>query len=154
MTTAGALFVLAAPAAHASLDRILPTRSPLANHHKVALKHDSTPRGKTGGSASRTRTTPLYIYIPGPSVASSGTSANDCATSGNNCTDQQLCDIWGMNCDMVVSTPTTATPPAELASVDVVQTDAQPTEAPPVDVTASDNSSASDTSTDSSDGDC
>ena len=152
MITAGALFVLVAPAAQASLDRILPARAPLAKQHKVALKHHSTPKVKTGGTASRT--TPLYIYVPGPALASSGTSANDCATSGNNCTDQQLCDIWGMNCDLAVSTPTTAAPQVEVAPVGTVANDSSSTQSNTITSSTSDNSSTSNASTDSSGEDC
>jgi hypothetical protein len=40
--------------------------------------------------------TPRYIYIPGftpdPNAVPAG---DDCATSGSNCTPEQLCEIWG-----------------------------------------------------------
>jgi hypothetical protein len=37
-----------------------------------------------------------YIYIPGP--ASPTPYVADCATNGDGCTPEQLCDISGENC--------------------------------------------------------
>jgi hypothetical protein len=37
---------------------------------------------------------------PTPSVADWG---GDCASSGNNCTSQQLCDMWAVNCDFAAA---------------------------------------------------
>ena len=52
-----------------------------------------------------------YIYAPGP-VAGASTYAdpNECQDDGNNCTDQQLCQYWGENCDSAAAdTPALAT---------------------------------------------
>jgi hypothetical protein len=45
-------------------------------------------------------TTRLYIYAPGPigSGAVSGATGDSCETSGSDCTDEELCEFWGMNC--------------------------------------------------------
>jgi len=41
--------------------------------------------------------TPRYIYIPGfaPDPNATTTSYDDCAVSGNDCTGDQLCELWG-----------------------------------------------------------
>jgi len=54
---------------------------------------------------------PGYIYAPGP-VAGSSTfvDPNECQDNGDNCTDAQLCQYWGENCDsMAADTPAPAT---------------------------------------------
>ena len=118
--TVGAVFALAAPAAQASLDRTLPAKTSVATHHKIAAKHHSA----TAKQHKVTKSTgPLYIYFPGtPNQASIAPSPDDCVMTGNNCSDQQLCDIWGMNCDLTVApqtndpTPVDPAPPASTQS--------------------------------------
>ena len=96
LITTGAIFALAAPAAQANLERLLPAHQK-AVVHKVAKKQVAK---------KHVGTSPLYIVVPG-SLGGIATPADDCESSGNNCTDQQLCDLWAMNCDLVglVSTP-------------------------------------------------
>ena len=47
-------------------------------------------------------TTKLYIYSPGVSSPEVGSTddPNSCETSGSNCTDEQLCQFWGINCSL------------------------------------------------------
>ena len=97
---AGAMFALAAPAAQANLDRMLPTKAHFATHHKIVAKHHKV---------SKT-TSPRYIHFPGtPNQASSAPSQDDCVL-GDNCTVEQICAIWGMNCDLIESAPSTDQP--------------------------------------------
>ena len=42
-------------------------------------------------------TTPRYIYVPA-NAANTPVVVDDCENYGNNCSDQELCDIWGLNC--------------------------------------------------------
>jgi hypothetical protein len=137
MITTGALFALAAPAAQASLERILPSKQVLAAHHKIVAKKVSK---------SHAATTPLYIYVPGP--------ASQTPTTSTDPTDQELCDTYALNCDLAVSTPTNAAPQVEVAPVEVVANDSSSTQSDPVASSTSDTSSSSDPSMDSSDEDC
>ena len=96
LIVACALLAIAAPVASATSDRSLPVSAPnakvtkKAHHKKVAPKINLT--------------TPRVLIVvaqgPTPSVADWG---GDCATSGNNCTNQQLCDMWAMNCDLAAA---------------------------------------------------
>jgi len=89
---AGAALALAAPAANATFDQ---TVSAKARHGKVVhhkrLAHKLT-----------TKTTPrvliIITHLPTGTPVATG---DDCVQSANNCTDQQLCDLLGMNCDLV-----------------------------------------------------
>ena len=126
----GAILALTASAAQANLTRTLPTNQTFALHHKV-VTHKKVVAQKVTKKQS---TGPRYIYIPGP-VGQPSTPADDCPYSGNNCTDEQLCDIWGMNCDLLVisPSPTTVAAPTESApaasSTDTApSTDAAPAE--------------------------
>jgi len=143
--TTGALFALAAPAAQASLDRILPAKTQFATHHKIVAKNHKV-AAKTSTANHKADTGPLYIYVPGtPNQASSAPSADDCANTGNNCTNQQLCDIWGENCDLV-GAMTNSAPPVESAPV-VSSSGTDQSTAAPVNSSASAGSSAGDPST-------
>jgi len=73
-------------------------------HKKVVAKVTSHAKSTSGAKS----TGPIMII-----VKTSGTPApvtvDDCATSGNDCTPEQLCELWGMNCDQVQPVdPTTA----------------------------------------------
>ena len=106
--TAVAMFAIAAPAAQANLERILPTNTHFTTHHKIVAKHHRVSKS----------TSPRYIRFPGtPNQASSVPSQDDCVL-GDNCTVEQICAIWGMNCDTVASTPTPVAATAELPAVD------------------------------------
>ena len=137
MITTGALFALAAPAAQASLERILPAKQALAAHHKIVAKK---------AHKSHAATTPLYIFVPG--------AASQTPTTSTDPTDQELCETYAMNCDLVVSTPTIAAPQVEVAPVETLTNDSSSTQSDPVASSTSDTSSSSDPSMDSSDEDC
>ena len=96
LIVACAALAIAAPAANAMFDRSLPSKAPHAKITKNAHQKRLTPKIKP--------TTPRVLIIvaqgPTPSVADWG---GDCASSGNNCTNQQLCDLWSMNCDLAAA---------------------------------------------------
>ncbi len=135
----GAILALTASAAQANLDRMLPAKQTFGVHHKVAT-HKKVVAHKVAKNHS---TGPIYIHIPGPAGQPSA-STDDCLASGNNCTDEQLCEIWGMNCDVVNSTPANVAAPAESAP------EASSTSAVPSTDSAPTDSSTSSTSNDSS----
>jgi hypothetical protein len=93
-----AALALAAPAANAKFDSSSPSK---ALHAKV-LKH------KHAAPKIKTTTTPRVLIIVAPfSPSAQAPSADDCALYGNDCTNQQFCELWGMNCDLVAVTPMT-----------------------------------------------
>ena len=74
----------------------------------------------------------VYVYYPAPAQPqiSSNTGANDdCVNYQVNCTEEQNCQLWGVNCDRI-STTTNATPSA---GEDTSATDPAPA---PADTTA------------------
>jgi hypothetical protein len=107
---AGAATVFAAPIASAHETKLHTTPAV----HSVA-KSTKAHSKKVGKSAKHVKSTPtkvvtptppLYIYVPGyngPPIASDQTDA--CLGSIVNCTDEQLCEDWGENCDTVGSQP-------------------------------------------------
>jgi hypothetical protein len=60
---------------------------------------------------------PLYIFVPGPLPFMQPAPADDCDNSGNNCTAEQLCELWGENCDQVPPATTAADDSASDAAV-------------------------------------
>jgi hypothetical protein len=111
MALAGAAIVFAAPVANARMatyDRTVP-------QHKIA-KHVKTAKTKTAATTKATPRPPLCIYVPpftGTPTVSDGTDW--CESSMVDCTDQQLCEYWGMNCSTGGDQPSPAQP-AEPAS--------------------------------------
>jgi len=88
ITTTAAMFALIAPAAHASSGKSIP------RHH----------------AAKPAATRPRVIVVPPITITSAGVTSllaqsDDCQTSGNNCSPQELCDVWGINCDLVEVAP-------------------------------------------------
>ena len=96
LIVASAALAVAAPAANATFDRSLPASAPKAKIATKAHHKKVTPKVKL--------TTPRVLIIvaqgPTPGVADWG---GDCASSGNNCTNQQLCDMWAMSCDLAAA---------------------------------------------------
>ena len=89
---AGATLALAAPVANATFDQ---TVSAKVRHAKVVHHKRVAPKVTT-------KTTPRMIIIIMPaSPSAEAAPVDDCVVFGTNCTDQQLCDLWGMNCDLV-----------------------------------------------------
>jgi hypothetical protein len=73
------------------------------SHHAVTTAKSKTGKSKTAAKAAVPRP-PIYIYAPGPVQAPAGAVVDpttECTTYGNDCTDQQACEYWGMNCDQV-----------------------------------------------------
>jgi hypothetical protein len=132
----GAILALSASAASANLDRILPVKQTFAVHHK-GVTHKKVVKHKV---AKKQSTGPRYIHLPGPTTPPVP-YVGDCISSGNNCTDQQLCDIWGMNCDLVeTSTPSVAAPAAPTPDAGSAGT-APATDSAPANSVASDDNS-------------
>jgi hypothetical protein len=96
LIVACAALAAAAPAANATFDRSLPSKAAQAKVMKKVHHKRLVPKIKS--------TTPRVLIIvaqgPTPSVADVG---GDCASSGNNCTNQQLCDLWAMSCDLTAA---------------------------------------------------
>ena len=98
----GAAAVLAAPLASATADRSLPWDTPVKTGHQQ-LSKKLTGGSKTTGGKTKTgggRTYPVtYIYVPMPPASTiAPMPVDDCASSGHNCTPQELCALWGENC--------------------------------------------------------
>jgi len=119
----GAILALSASAAQANLDRILPVKQTFAVQHKI-VTHKKVVTHKVAKNQS---TGPRYIHLPGPSTPPAP-YVGECISSGNNCTDQQLCDIWGMNCDLVTNPALVAAPTA--TAPDAGSTSTAPDSAP------------------------
>ena len=135
---AAALVALVIPAAQATLDRSLPTKSSHAKVVKVAKHKVAVPAKTKGKTTGKGAGRPLIIIgTPVPGYVQPA-SADECVYSGNNCTDQQLCDIWGMNCDQVgtSSNDSTSSLPAPAAD------DSAGTATAPLAETSTDSSSA------------
>jgi hypothetical protein len=96
LIVACAVLAIAAPVANATFDRSLPVSAPNAKIAKKSHHKKVSPKIKS--------TTPRVLIIvaqgPTPGVAD---WSGDCATSANNCTNQQLCDMWAVNCDLATA---------------------------------------------------
>jgi len=100
ITLVAAMLALAAPVASASFDTVLPTKAPHAKktHHHGALQK-ATSKKSNGGVVVMIITAPplpagtQQIYDP----------QLDCESTGTNCTDAQLCDLWAVNCDLAAA---------------------------------------------------
>ena len=97
LALATAVVALAAPAANAKFDSSSPSK---ALHAKV-LKH------KHVAPKIKTKTPRVLIIVAQLSPSAQAPSGDNCVLYGNDCTDQQFCDLWGMNCDLVTSSSTT-----------------------------------------------
>lgn len=108
-TAACALLVATADAAGNRSVRHAGAAGNVAGHRIVKHK---TVAGKASKSAKKTTTVvkvkPVpsqsrivpYIYVPvPPNTAPPSVDPNGCVDSGTGCTDEQLCDFWGMNCN-------------------------------------------------------
>jgi hypothetical protein len=112
IVAAGALLALLAPAAaNAREVTKLYANAAASNVHGNHSVKSSTHRSSKKKSGSSSIVTPRYIYVPAPAAApSSYVDPNNCANSGNDCSDQQLCELWGESCDVQ--------PPADTTAVD------------------------------------
>jgi len=112
MVVAGAAIVFAAPIATASTAKShhsLPAHK-IAKHGKAGNGKSSTKIGKFLTPTPVAPRPPLYVYIPG----FTGTPFADpglidqCLTNGD-CTNMQLCDLWGENCSTAGTSSTDQT---------------------------------------------
>jgi hypothetical protein len=94
---ATATLALAAPVANAKFDSSMPSK---ALHAKVLKHKHVAPKVKTKTSSR------VLIIVASLSPSTQITPVDDCAISGVDCTNQQLCDLWAVNCDLVTVTPT------------------------------------------------
>ena len=94
---AAALVALVVPAAQASFDQYL---KPKASHAKIAKVTKVVSHKVTKPRVAKPSRPLIIIGIPTPGAVTPAV-ADECVYSGNNCTDQQLCDIWALNCDQV-----------------------------------------------------
>jgi hypothetical protein len=93
----------------------------LAVHKSHASKSGKASKHAAGESSKQSVGPVIYIHVPGPSTPPSAVvDPNECQDSGNNCTDQQACEFWGMNCDSISATAvqTPAQPAAPAAPPD------------------------------------
>jgi len=98
IVAAAAVVAFAVPAAQASFDQYL---KPKASHAKVAKVTKVGKLRVTNPSTSRGKSLPPIIVRVPPAGAVAPAVADECVYSGNNCTNEQLCDIWALNCDQV-----------------------------------------------------
>lgn len=138
MMVAGAAIVFAAPVASAHVatyDRTVPQQE--IAKHKVA-KHAKTAKAKTASTTKTAPRPPLYVYVPpftGTPSVSDGTDW--CESSMVDCTDQQLCEYWGMNCS------TGGDQPSPAQAVEPASSTTTPSEVPAISQLADDSQSAS-----------
>jgi hypothetical protein len=140
---AGTALALVAPTAHAATAKVLPAHKPAVHHTAKGAKSKDT-------SSSVRIVSPRFIYIAPQQPASSDPGVNDCQAYMVGCTDEQLCEIWGFNCDVTV-----------LPAIDVQAAPAEPSARQPSTETAGLVESTSNASTataaaadSSSDDDC
>src|SRR5579864_8970452 len=98
-----------------------------AAHKNHAVKTGKASKHAVGKSSKQSSSPVIYIKVPGPaSPPSAVVDPNECQDSGNNCTDQQACQYWGMNCDAIDSS-TVQAPSQPAAPAAVTTTDTTPT---------------------------
>jgi hypothetical protein len=71
-----------------------------ASAHPAVAKHGSSAsphRAYVAPFPSSPIVTPRYIYVPA-NAANPPVVSDTCQNVANNCTNQQLCEIWGQNC--------------------------------------------------------
>jgi hypothetical protein len=92
----------------------------------------------------------IYIYSPAPAgqqISSSTDTSDDCAYYQANCTPEQDCQLWGVNCDLITNTNTQQSSeqsPAGDSVTTLVQVDNAPAE-PTTDSSATDLSATTTT---------
>jgi hypothetical protein len=94
----------------------------------------------------------IYIYSPAPAgqqISSSTDTSDDCAYYQANCTPEQDCQLWGVNCDLITNTnnhpqQSSEQSPAGDSVTTLVQVDNAPAE-PTTDSSATDLSATTTT---------
>jgi len=99
----GAMLAVVAPAAHATLDKVLPAKAPKATAVKVvkASHHVKPLAAKRPGNDASTGVN--YIVVTSPLGTQPQVQGDDCESTGDNCTPAEACSYWGENCDQVDS---------------------------------------------------
>jgi hypothetical protein len=107
----GAAILFAAPMANARevIGEYSVAPHKVVKHVKTSkvAKHTKTSKSKTATAKTAAPRPPLYIYVPpfsGTPTVAEGTDW--CATYMVDCTDQQLCDNWGLNCSTAANDQT------------------------------------------------
>ena len=146
------MFTLAACAAIAFAAPLASAHDVITEHsylsHKT-VKHVKTHGNTARGSTKRQTTPTLYISVPGIGATAAPSSTGECLINQDNCTDQQLCDGFGISCSSAVE-PSGSTLPAATVTGGGVTSDgsqvaaatlaeAQSTSAPAVASPSSDN---------------
>ena len=128
MMVAGAVIVFVAPVANARAVKLHHTPAV----HKIAKSNKA---GKNTKGAKLKPKAPIYISVPGssgaPAIATDPT--DPCVEYMVDCTDQQLCESFGLNCSTAGDQPGIAQPLASDTSADAsapsqTQSDAQPSD--------------------------
>ncbi len=117
MFTLVAFAAIAFAAPLASAHEIITEHSYLSHKTVKHVKtHGNTARGSTKGQT--TPKPPPYISVPGFSgtAASSPNSTGECLINQDNCTDQQLCDGFGIKCSTAVEQPGSTLPDATVTA--------------------------------------
>jgi len=96
LIVASAALAIAVPVANATFDRSLPLNAPQTKIAKKAHHKRLAPKIRPAAP----RVLIIVAQGPTPSVAGSG---SDCAGTGSGCTNQQLCDMWAVNCDLAAA---------------------------------------------------
>jgi len=106
--------------------KVTPTGRAIGIKIATAVKSGKADKGAKP-SKPHGRTGVRYIYIPGfvgaPALASDPDA--ECQASGSNCTDEQMCRIFGANCALVeaaATTPAEAAEPQQLSAETSAQT--------------------------------
>jgi hypothetical protein len=68
------------------------------NHHGVSATQVRTKTGRTKVTPTAP-SLPLYVYQPAPLEVPAVDPSYACASAMTDCTAQEACELWGMNCD-------------------------------------------------------
>jgi hypothetical protein len=104
----------AAPDAASRLHGALRGSKPKAHNHRSLASDSRSARGADPGTAASV----IYIVVPAATgmTATPYVDPNECADSGNGCTNLQFCQVWGENCGSLtaadLATAATAAPVA------------------------------------------
>ena len=161
MLLAGAAIIFAAPLANAR--EVVTEHEVITEHsfipHKAVkhVKHVKTASGKTSGATKTSPRPPLYIYVPPFSGSPTVAAGTDwCVDYMVDCSDQQLCENWGLNCS-TAGNDQPAQAPASVgasASETLASTGSGLTEVLSASDTVQSDSSTSTASTNDQDADC
>ena len=131
--TAGAMFALVLPAVAGAASTRADTTFRVAKetvsfhdsgqsrsvHKSHGGKASKGSKAATGKSSKRAVYPVTYIFVPAsPGTSSPVADPNECQDSGSNCTDQQACEFWGMNCSTAGAPDQANVAPADAPTAD------------------------------------